>query len=372
VGRFSFKFCGLSGISHRQWRAFRLCAAALLLLGLLSAPAQAQSDSQTSKPNASDPGAPGPTLTFPQFSGAKTIHIVAYGDMRFTDPSVTKGTNPRIRKWLAERIAAEHPEVLLLTGDMPYTGAKASDWTVFQQETAAWKTGGFLQLPTLGNHETYGGIDKGIANYLDNFPQIERHRFYSALLGNVEVISLDMNTAAGTAGDQAHWFAAQLDHLPKQVDFVLILYHTPWMADEQSQIFASLPDQQALVLRGILEARLEKIRARVVVFNGHIHNYERFERRGVEYIVTGGGGAAPYPLLLRGGQDLYRDTGFPVYHYLTVEVTGRELHAAMWKVNDPDAETLSVEKKDEFSVTAPTRKSLRKPASRSDANLPTP
>ena len=95
-------------------------------------------------------------------------------------------------------------------------------------------------------------------------------------------------------------------------------------------------------MRKILEARLPKIHANVVVFNGHIHNYERFERQGVEYVVTGGGGADPYPVLFRGAGDLYRDTGFPVYHYLVLDVANHKLHAVMWKVKDPDAGTLEV------------------------------
>jgi hypothetical protein len=286
--------------------------------------------------------------------------MVAYGDSRFTDPSVTTGTNPRVRKWLAERIAEEHPEVLLLTGDTPFTGAKAADWEDFQDETTGWRSEHILELPTTGNHESYGGKAQGIANYLKNFPEIAGHRYYSALLGNVEVVSLDCTSPTVSSSAQVRWFAAQLDHLPGQVEFLLILYHIPWMADRQSQFFANLPSKEALLLRGILEARLSHIRAKVVVFNGHIHNYERFERAGVEYVVTGGGGAEPYPLLLRGRADLYRDTGFPVYHYLTVEVSGHQLHAVMWKVKDPDAASLSVEAKDQFTLAGPGAKGTAK------------
>ena len=83
--------------------------------------------------------------------------MVAYGDTRFTDPSVVKGTNPRVRKWLAGRIAEVSPQVLLLTGDMPFTGAKSADWDEFQTETAGWREHKILQLPTTGNHEIYGG-----------------------------------------------------------------------------------------------------------------------------------------------------------------------------------------------------------------------
>ncbi len=302
----------------------------------------------------------GPTFTFSQFASGAPIRLVAYGDTRFTNPAVTNGVDPRVRKWLAERVGAENPRVLLLTGDTPFTGASVADWQNFQDETASWRTKSILVLPTTGNHETYGGAKQGIANYLKNFPEIEDHRYYSALLGSVEVISLDCTTASGRASAQGDWFATQLSHVPPQVQFLFILYHLPWMADKQSQVFVNLPSSEALGLRNILEAHLAKLRVRVVVFNGHIHNYERFARNGVEYVITGGGGAEPYPLLFRGRADLYKDPGFPVYNYLTVEVSKRELHVVMWKVKDPKAAELAVEQKDQFTIVAPGRRTVVK------------
>jgi acid phosphatase type 7 len=293
-----------------------------------------------------------PTITISAFASGRPIHMIGYGDMRFTDPSVTSGTNPRVRKWLAERIGEEHPSVLLLTGDMPYTGGEAADWQVFQNETASWRANHVLELPTIGNHELKGNHDRAVANYLQNFPDIKGHRYYSILMGSVEVISLDMSSPAVGTSTQATWFAAQLNHLPSQVQFLFILYHTPWVVDEQSKLFTNLPTKDALGLRHMLETHLKKLQCGVVVLNGHIHNYERFERNGVEYVTSGGGGAEPYPVLFRGPADLYRDTGFPVYHYLTLDFENGKMHAIMWKVKDPDAETLSVEKKDEFTLTA--------------------
>jgi acid phosphatase type 7 len=293
-----------------------------------------------------------PTLVFPQFVTGQPIRLVAYGDTRFTDPAVTSGTNPRVRKWLADRIADEHPDALLLTGDTPFTGSSTADWQVFETETARWREQRILQLPATGNHEVRGDRDVGIANYLANFPAVANHRYYSALLGSVEVISMDMTLPTAASSPQGKWFAAQLNNVPHQIEFLFILFHIPWVADRQSQIFVGIPNPESIALRDILEARLARIRAKVVVFNGHIHNYERFERRGVEYVITGGGGAEPYPLLFRGHADLYQDTGFPVYHYLTLEVSNHEVHAVMWKVKDPDAGTLSVEQKDEFTIRA--------------------
>jgi acid phosphatase type 7 len=293
-----------------------------------------------------------PTITIAKYAPGSPIHMVGYGDMRFTDPSVKIGTNPRVRKWLAERVGEENPEVLLLTGDMPYVGGNDADWQVFREETDSWREKRVLQLPTIGNHEVRGRFQKGIENYLENFPDIKGHRYYSVLMGSVEVISLDMTLPSGGTSVQATWFAAQLDHLPKQVEFLFILYHTPWVVDEQSKLFTNLPSKEALTLRHLLEIHLHKMHAKVIVLSGHIHNYERFERNGVEYVTSGGGGAEPYPLLFRGPQDLYRDTAFPVYHYLTFDYRSGKLHAVMWKVKDPEADTLSVEKKDEFTLVA--------------------
>lgn len=294
-----------------------------------------------------------PTLVFRQFEAGRPLHFVAYGDTRFTNPSITGVTNPRVRQWLADQIGQQHPQAILLTGDTPFHGADPADWKEFQIETESWRKVGALRLPTPGNHEVLGG-PAGIPNYLKNFPEIAGHRYYSALLGSVEVISLDSTQPSGASSGQGRWFAAQLDHIPEQVEFLMILYHIPWMADRQSQILVGLPSKDALDLRQILEARLPKIRARVIVFNGHIHNYERFERRNVEYVVTGGGGAVPYPVLFRGEGDLYRDAGFPVYHYLVLDVANHKLHAVMWKVKNPDAGTLEAEMKDEFTIDANT------------------
>jgi len=295
---------------------------------------------------------PNPTLVLKQFLPGQPLRLIAYGDMRFTDPTVTKGTNPRVRQWLAEKIGAERPQALLITGDMPFVGDRKADWAEYQKETASWRAAGFPVLPTLGNHEIYYNRSQGIQNYLDNYPLIQRHRYYSALLGQVEVLSLDMTEGVSPRSPQGRWFEAQLDHVPPQVEFLMILYHLPWIADTQTQMFVGLPGKDALTLRDTLEAHLTRLRAKVIVFSGHIHNYERFERHGVEYVITGGGGAVPYPIYFRGSHDLYRDTGFPVYHYLTLAIDDHRLHAEMWKVIDPDANTLEVERKDSFDIQA--------------------
>ncbi len=47
------------------------------------------------------------------------LRIIAYGDMRFTDPTEVGATNPKVRRWLVDQIAAERPAAVLLSAMCP-------------------------------------------------------------------------------------------------------------------------------------------------------------------------------------------------------------------------------------------------------------
>jgi hypothetical protein len=55
---------------------------------------------------------------------------------------------------------------------------------------------------------------------------------------------------------------------------------------------------------------------------------------------------------VRGPQDLYRDTGFPVFNYVMLTIHGKQAEGTMYKIADPDAAVYSVVAKDHFVVTA--------------------
>jgi len=92
-----------------------------------------------------------------------------------------------------------------------------------------------------------------------------------------------------------------------------------------------------------------------VVIAGHIHNYERFERNGVVYLVSGGGGATPYPVE-RTPADAYQDSSFPNYHYLKFAVAGEILKGTMYRLANPGHFTWEV--KDTFEVPGPKTSEL--------------
>jgi hypothetical protein len=293
-----------------------------------------------------------PTFTVTDLPVGRPLRIVVYGDMRFTDPSNTSDTQPGVRKWLAQRVAEEKPDILLLTGDMPFHGSDPADWEVYEQETAGWKQERLRIYPTIGNHEGLPDPLKGIANYFAAYPQLEKHSYYSVQLGNVYLITLDSSNFLGVGWPQRRWLDAELAHIPASADFVFFLFHAPLVSDLQTAFMLSIPDPTSLNLRHELEEYAAKSRAKFVVFNGHIHNYERFDVNGIMHVISGGGGARPYPIFIRGDQDLYQARTYPNFNYVVITLEGKHADAKMYRVMDPDAAEKRVELKDSFVLDA--------------------
>jgi len=292
-----------------------------------------------------------PTFVVPGVSPQQELRILVYGDMRFTDPSNTKSTNPRARKWLAEKVGTEHADAMLITGDIPFHGSNPQDWAVFEREASSWARGPRV-YPTIGNHELRLDWRPGRINWAAAFPHLQGNGFYSVLLGNVFILNLNSTEPIWPRGLQADWLRTQLDHIPEQADFVILQMHIPLIADTQSEFIANIPSPESVVLRRYLETRAQTSRQKFIAVYGHIHNYERFEFNGITHIISGGGGATPYPVFVRGPQDQYRDPAFPVFNYVILTVHGKRAEGTMYKIADPNAAEYSVVAKDHFVETA--------------------
>jgi acid phosphatase type 7 len=211
--------------------------------------------------------------------------------------------------------------------------------------------------PALGNHDVMGGWDAGVRYFAETFPELKGYLYYSVQIGNVYLIALDCTESYGEGSPQRAWLSEQLDHLPASVDFVFFLSHMPLYADLQSQVMATLPNPAELALREFILSKAPRIQAKLVVLNGHIHNYERFEAGPISYIVSGGGGAVPYHISFRGPDDLYQDPSYPNYNYVVFAIHGKTADATMYRVNGlGKGETLGLEVKDKFTLTAPGKK----------------
>jgi hypothetical protein len=304
---------------------------------------------QTPPPGHDDSG---PTFTVSDLPSNRPLRIVVYGDMRFTDPGNTSDTQPGVRKWLAQKVGEEKPDLLLITGDMPFNGSNAEDWKVYFQETALWTQERLRIYPTIGNHEILPDPRSGKRNYFAAYPQIDHHSWYSVQLGNIYLITLDSTNFLDDQGAQRRWLESQLAHLPSSADFVFFLFHIPLVSDLQTAFMLGIPSPAILELRHYLEAQAAASHAKFVIFNGHIHNYERFEVNGITHVITGGGGARPYPIFIRGDQDLYQARTYPNFHYLVITLQGKHADVKMYRVVDPDAAQKSVEVKDTFTLDA--------------------
>ena len=278
----------------------------------------------------------------------KPLVLIAYGDMRFTDPSETHASNPGARQALVAKVAAEQPAAVFINGDLPWHGA-TSDYNVYRAETRAWREQHLRIYPALGNHEFAGCAEPAcLEHWWSTFPELSGRRWYSVALGDrVLGVVLDSDSSLMPGSEQSAWLQKEFAALAASVRFVLIVLHHPPLADIQTVKLVDhnpRPNEQALADN--LGAIAAHTRARFVVSAGHIHNYERLERDGVVYLVSGGGGAAPYEID-RTPADLYQGTDFPNFHYVRFELRAQTLtaemirlgqsaagHAATWEIRD--------------------------------------
>ena len=314
-----------------------------------SSPINTRGSAQTSKP--------GLTFVVRDTDLQTPVTVIAYGDMRFTNPSALPAANVTARRALVARIAQERPDALLLNGDLTMHGGDQADYAIYQTETKAWRDAHLRIFPALGNHEFANcAVQQCLQNWWNTFPELKGHRWYSAQLGTrLYVIALDSNDSLLPGSPQQRWLEAKIDSLPNTVEFVWITMHHEPVGDVQVGADDN-PRPNEMALADLLKRKNLKSKARFVVVAGHIHNYERFEQDGVVYLVSGGGGA-PQQTIARVPTDLYRANSYPNFHYLKFVVQGDELDATMCRLADPDSFVWEV--KDTFKVQAKTNTSAK-------------
>jgi acid phosphatase type 7 len=296
-----------------------------------------------------DDGAP--TFRVAALALSSHVTVIAYGDQRFHDHFNFMIANPKARMALVQKIAKEKPDAIQMSGDVPYRGTDLADYDAFRTETKAWRDAHLRVYPALGNHELSGGVEKGVEAWWDAFPELKGMRWYSVALGDrISLIQLDSTSDLTRDSKQIKWLRAQLTALPPSVDFVMISLHHPPVADIQMHLHVDHnPRSNEIALRNFISQISPSLHATIVVIAGHIHNYERAEVDGVTYLVSGGGGAEPYPVE-RTKDDLYQDPSFPNFHYVKFELEGDQLKATMFRLANPDAKKLVWEAKDHFII----------------------
>jgi 3',5'-cyclic AMP phosphodiesterase CpdA len=177
------------------------------------------------------------------------------------------------------------PDFVVHTGDLVADGNDTSLWpTFFDIERDLLRQAAFF--PALGNHE------RNSRDFYDFF-QVTTP-YYSFDWGNAHFIVLnsDIGNAATSKGardafwtEQTKWLEEDLQGSQKAEYRIVVAHHPPFSAVSNRQ--ASNPEMRALV------PLLEKYHVTLGVF-GHDHNYQRNLQNGIQYIISGGGGAPLY------------------------------------------------------------------------------
>lgn len=328
---------------------FLLIITSVALLG--QAPTPPQHPDPASLPTSNLLSEPGPTFRIGDDQLGSPPTFITYGDTRFTDPANTTATDPKVRQWLVNRIAEEHPDAVILNGDVPLAGNVKNDYLLFKAETQPWRDGHLRIFPALGNHEFHGDPRECLENWWQAFPELRNRRWYSVQLGSrVYVIALDSDASLLPESDQARWLRQQVSSLPTSIDFVILCLHHPPVADVQTHFEVNHnPRPNEIALREYLTIVAQHVHTQFIVSAGHIHNYERQIKDGVLYLVSGGGGAKPY-FVERTPDDFYKSILFPNYHYVKFTLEKHRLHGVMVRVSDPEASTPVYAIKDSFDV----------------------
>ena len=203
--------------------------------------------------------------------GSRSFKFVIYGDTR---------TNEDWHEMVCKEIAKEKPLFVINVGDLVENGESLEDWNKFFKALKSLSAVS-PYFPVLGNHEKNSNIyyqafmlPKGGGDF--------QRRWYSFDAGDVRFIVLDSNVPEGTSlfEKQTKWLIEDLER-NRDKKFKLVFFHHPF--------YTNTPNEEPTheeSWRWIFEKYKVD-----VVFSGHIHDYERFLKNGVIYMVTGGGGA---------------------------------------------------------------------------------
>lgn len=205
-------------------------------------------------------------------AGAKT-RILAVGDFG-VGGSTERATGKAIKLW-----EADHPAGVLLTlGDNDYTESPP-DFRRNWRDAFGWLEGaGVSPRGTLGNHDVRV---KGSRYEFDALGMPSSH--YQRSFPNLDLFAVNSNSV----GDgQTRWLRRHLS-ASEATWKIVSLHHPPYSCGG----YLSNP---AVVSRWV--PLFERFGV-TLVLAGHDHNYQRFApRKGVTYVVHGGGGQELYSL----------------------------------------------------------------------------
>lgn len=275
-------------------------------------------------------------------AAGEVVRIAVYGDVR-------GGHETHAR--LIEAMAAEAPDMVLVTGDLVLRGTDEGDWQRFFAVTRDL----LARVPyytAAGNHDLgrTGDEQRRLNEVFALWPgpadRPEWGHWYSFDVAGIHFVMLDSNSYQHE--QQLAWLRADLEAArARGVHAIFAFTHDgPWSrGPHRGNRYAAATYAPVLREHGV-----------AMVFSGHDHLYQRGQVDGVRYAVTGGGGAPLYSIRcgVPGKPKCSVDDGAIItsseHHYLmlTVYPTHFELCAKR-----PDGSPIERCQRFELSATAP-------------------
>ncbi len=240
---------------------------------------------------------------------------------------------------VAEQIQLVNPDLLIHTGDVDYL----SDYDVsfFQPYQDIIKSKPFYT--SFGNHDDMT-LYTNVFYLPDNNPA-GTELYYSFDYGNAHFVALNTEQDFTPGSPQYNWLEDDLATTSRFWKFVY-LHRPPYSTGNQGS---------DLNVRSNLSPLFEQYEVDLV-FAGHDHDYERTtpikdfypDRRGVIYIVTGGGGGTIFPMQAPAVWTAYAEA---THHLVQVEINDSRLVLRAIKPDGTVFDSLTIER---GSVPTPT------------------
>ena len=263
-------------------------------------------------------GSQSPVSTFRTApAGRVPFRFGAHGDTR---------TNHQNHSNIIRLMHSYRPEFYLHCGDLVEFGAQPSQWDTFfgiispyANDTAYW--------PSVGNHDTPTAL------YQLYFSLPGNELYYSFDYGAAHFIALDTTGDYSNGSTQNLWLRADLDNASGS-DWIFVFFHHP--------PYSSGAHGSTLAVRNVLCPLFAEHNV-TAVFAGHDHDYEHADPGdGVQYFVTGGGGAPLNPV----GKSSWTVYSESVYQFMTVDVGLEETVLTAIRENGTVMETVHIPLRD--------------------------
>jgi acid phosphatase type 7 len=213
----------------------------------------------------------------------KAFNFIMIGDTQ---------AQPEVVKRIADIAWSHRPNFVSIAGDLVTTGADKSHWTGHFFPNVRPLISRVPLFPALGNHE---GNAQHYYDYMD-LPDPEY--FYKFSYGDADFFVLDSQKPMGPGSEQYVWLENELKACQARWKFVI--HHKPAYSSDENDYGNSWsgPTQLGDVKVRSIVPLYERYGVDIV-FNGHIHVYERtfpvregrtVNENGVIYLTIGGGG----------------------------------------------------------------------------------